>query len=165
MKGDRERCIEAGMDGYISKPINGRELEKAIAGVFHGWDDTRNCKSFKIQEQDAAPDSAITWNIAETARRLGGDEKLLHEVVEIFLEEGPKQMTTLRHAIAEGNAECIEKTAHSLRGELGYLGISEVAQKARELEEMGRKHDLQHTAEAFAAFETGISGVLLSMRG
>jgi len=96
---------------------------------------------------------------------MGGDEELLHEVVEIFLEEGPKQMTTLRHAIAEGNAECIEKTAHSLRGGLGYLGISEASLKARELEEMGRKHDLQHTAEVFAALETGISGVLLSMRG
>jgi signal transduction histidine kinase/CheY-like chemotaxis protein len=165
MKGDRERCIEAGMDGYISKPINGRELEEAIAGVIPGWDDTRDCKSSRTQEQDAAPSGAITWNIAQTVERLGGDEELLHEVVEIFLEEGPKQMTTLRHAIAEGNAECIEKTAHSLRGELGYLGISEASLKARELEEMGRKHDLQHTAEVFAALETGISGVLLSMRG
>jgi PAS domain S-box-containing protein len=165
MKGDRERCIEAGMDGYISKPINGRELEEAIAGVIPGLDDTRDCKSSRTQEQDAAPGGAITWNIAQTAERLGGDEELLHEVVEIFLEEGPKQMTTLRHAIADGDAECIEKTAHSLRGELGYLGISQVSQKARELEEMGRKHDLQHTAEVFAAFETGIAGVLLSMRG
>jgi PAS domain S-box-containing protein len=165
MKGDRERCIEAGMDGYISKPINGRELEEAIAGVIPGWDDTRDCKSSRTQEQDAAPGGAITWNIAQTVERMGGDEELLHEVVEIFMEEGPKQMTTLRHAIAEGNAECIEKTAHSLRGELGYLGISEASLKARELEEMGRKHDLQHTAEAFAALETGISGVLLSMRG
>jgi HPt (histidine-containing phosphotransfer) domain-containing protein len=85
--------------------------------------------------------------------------------VKIFLEESPKQMSSLRSAIAEGNAEGIEKTAHSLKGDLGYLGISEVSQKARELEEMGRKRDLQHTAEVFAAFEAGISGVLMSMRG
>jgi hypothetical protein len=44
------------------------------------------------------------------------------------------------------------------------LGISEVSKKAHELEEMGRKHDLQHTSEVFAAFESEISGVLTSMR-
>jgi PAS domain S-box-containing protein len=164
MKGDRERCIEAGMDGYISKPINSRELEEAIAGALHGWDDTRVGKSSETPEQDAVLDSAITWDIAQTLERLGGDEKLLHEVVEIFLEEGPKQMTTLRHAIADGNAEGIENTAHSLKGELGYLGISEVSHKACELEEMGREHDLQHTTKVFGTFETEISGVLLSMR-
>jgi len=165
MKGDRERCLEAGMDGYISKPINGRELEKAIAGALYGEDATQAGKSSKTHEPDGAPDSAIFWDIAQTLERLGGDEKLLHEIVEIFLEEGPKQMTTLRHAIAEGNAADIEKTAHSLKGELGYLGVSEVSKKAHELEEMGRRHNLQHTAEVFSAFEAGISGVLASMRG
>jgi len=165
MKGDRERCLQAGMDGYISKPINGRELEKAIAGALYGRDATQVSKSSKTHEQDAAPNSAISWDSAQTLERLGGDEKLLHEIVGIFLEDGPKQMTTLRRAIAEGNAADIEKTAHSLKGELGYLGVSEVSKKAHELEEMGRKHNLQHTAEVFAAFETGISGVLTSMRG
>ena len=165
MTGDRERCLEAGMDGYISKPISGRALKEAIAGAFRGLTDTGFSTSSKTWEHGAAPGSAITWNIAQTLERLGGDEKLLHEVVEIFLEEGPKQISSLRHAIAEGNAAGIERTAHSLKGELGYLGISEVSQNARELEEMGRKHDLQHTSEVFAMFETGISGVLVSMRG
>jgi len=95
---------------------------------------------------------------------LGGDENLLREVVEIFLEDGPKQMSSLRQAIVEKHARAIEKTAHSLKGELGYLGIAEVSEKACELEEMGRKHDLQHTAEVYAAFEAGISEVFSSMR-
>ena len=150
---------------YISKPINGRELEKALAGALYGRDAAQVGKSSETHEQDVAPDSTISWDIAQTLERLGGDEKLFHEIVGIFLEDGPKQMTTLRHAIAEGNAADIEKAAHSLKGELGYLGVSEFQQKAHELEEMGRKHDLQHTAEVFAAFETGISGVLTSMRG
>jgi CheY-like chemotaxis protein len=163
MKEDRERCLEAGMDGYISKPINGRKLEELIASVFHGLNDKFGA-SLATQKQDVASDSAITWDIGQTLERLGGDEELFHEVVEIFLEESPKQMSSLRHAIADGNAEDIERTAHSLKGDLGYLGISEVSQKASELEEMGREHNLQHTAEAFATFESGIAGVLLSMR-
>jgi CheY-like chemotaxis protein len=76
MKGDRERCLEAGMDGYISKPINGRELKKAIAGALYGRDATQVGQSDKTHEQDVAPNSAISWDSAQTLERLGGDEKL-----------------------------------------------------------------------------------------
>jgi two-component system sensor histidine kinase/response regulator len=96
--------------------------------------------------------------------KLGGDEQLLHDVIEIFLEDIPKHMTSLRQAVAQGNAEALAKTAHSLKGELGYLGISELSQKAHELEAMGREHDLKHAAGAFAVFETEISAVAASMR-
>jgi len=84
--------------------------------------------------------------------------------VEIFLEEGPKQITSLRRAIADGNAADIERAAHSLKGELGYLGIFAVTQKASELEGMGRCRDLQQSAEVFAAFDTEILAILNSMR-
>jgi CheY-like chemotaxis protein len=164
MKGDRERCLAAGMDGYISKPISVRELEEAVAGVLQGRKNTRVGKSPKSHEQ-VAPDSKITWDAAQTLERLGGDEKLLQAVVEIFLEDSPKQMNSLRRAIAERNAEGIETTSHNLKGELGYLGISAVSQKAGELEEMGREHNLQHTAGAFARFEIEISEVLISLGG
>ena len=163
MKGDRERCLKAGMDGYISKPINSRDLDEAIAGAC-GRSAVQIGNSREIQGRGAAPAKTIPWDIARTLERLGGDDNLLREVVEIFLEDGPKQMGSLRQAIAEGSAEGIEKTAHSLKGELGYLGMPEVSQKAGELEEMGRKHDLQHTAEVFAVFNAGISEVLSSMR-
>ena len=164
MKGDRERCVGAGMDGYITKPINGRALEEAIAAVVPGRHDSRFGTSSKSPEQDAALHSAPAWDIAQTLERLGGDEKLLYEVVEIFLEEGPKQITSLRRAIADGNAADIERAAHSLKGELGYLGIFAVTQKASELEGMGRCRDLQQSAEVFAAFDTEILAILNSMR-
>jgi signal transduction histidine kinase/DNA-binding response OmpR family regulator len=164
MGGDRERCLDAGMDGYITKPINGRKLEEAIASVICGRNDASTGTNSSAQEQDAHQESAITWNSAKTLEGLGGDEQLLHEVMEIFLEEGPKQMTSLRRAIADGNAVDIERTAHSLKGELGYLGISLVSERASELEGMGRSRDLQQSAEVFAAFDIEISAILNSMR-
>jgi HPt (histidine-containing phosphotransfer) domain-containing protein len=103
--------------------------------------------------------------MGKTLEALGGDEKLLHEVIEIFLEEVPKHMASLRQAIAQGNAEATEMAAHTLKGELGYLGISEVSRKARELEEVARKSDLQSAESIYAGFEAEISEVLISMRG
>ena len=65
--------------------------------------------------------------MGETLERLGGDETLLHEVIEIFLNDVPKHMASLGRAIAAGDAVAVEGAAHTLKGELGYLGISEVS--------------------------------------
>ncbi len=150
MKGDRERCIEAGMDGYVSKPISSQELEEAMAGVLLVRSETKSVIRLEANQEDAKPPavpSRIVWNMGETLERLGGDEKLFHEVIEIFLDDVPKHMASLRRAIAEGDAADVEGAAHTLKGELGYLGISEVSQKAREMEEFGRTSDLRFAAE------------------
>ncbi|HET6218893.1 MAG TPA: response regulator [Acidobacteriaceae bacterium] len=171
MKGDRERCIEAGMDGYVSKPISSQELEEALAGVLLVRGETKSGAriepNHEPNHEDAVPPTApggIVWNMGETLERLGGDEKLLHEVLEIFLDDVPKHMASLRRAIAEGNAADVEGAAHTLKGELGYLGISEVSRKAREMEEFGRKSDLRLAESLYATFESELSEVLISMR-
>ena len=163
MAGDRERCIDVGMDGYITKPLNAQGLKETIAAVIHGGPATP-AECTETPEQDAAQDSAPAWDIAESLERLGGDEKLLNEVVEIFLSEGSEQVASLRQAIANGDSVGIERTAHSLKGELGYLGISLVSQQASELEGMGRRRDLNKSAELFAEFDTEMSAILNSMR-
>ena len=108
----------------------------------------------RMPELPTAP-SRIVWNMGETLERLGGDEKLFHEVIEIFLDDVPKHMASLRRAIAAGDAEAVEGAAHTLKGELGYLGISEVSQKARELEEFGRNSDLRFAADLYATLGIG----------
>src|SRR5450631_4613645 len=96
--------------------------------------------------------------------RLWEDEKLLHEVIQIFIDEAPKHLDTTRSALGQGDAEALEKITHSMKGELAYLGISEVSQKARELEDLGRKHDLEQASRIFASFETEISAIVAAMR-
>jgi CheY-like chemotaxis protein/HPt (histidine-containing phosphotransfer) domain-containing protein len=168
MKGDRERCIEAGMDGYVSKPISSKEVAEAIASIQRLQGESTSVISLEAKQADAmlppAP-SRIVWNMGETLERLGGDEKLFHEVIEIFLDDVPKHMAGLRRAIAAGDAEAVEGAAHTLKGELGYLGISEVSQKARELEEFGRNSDLRFAADLYATLASELSELLTSMRG
>jgi two-component system sensor histidine kinase/response regulator len=106
---------------------------------------------------------SIAWDVAETLERLGGDEMLLREVLQIFLDGTPTRVATLRQAVTEQKAEALEKAAHSLKGELGYLGISVLSQQARDLEEMGHNRDLPKAASVLAEFENGISAVLNQM--
>lgn len=163
MKGDRERCLEAGMDGYVSKPINTKELELAIAEATH-WS-TNHTSSASIEARGQGSSSTqINLDFRQILDRLGGDEQLLRDVIEIFIEEAPKHVDTLRRALAQGDAEAVEKTAHSMKGELGYLGISVVSEKARELEELGRKHDLEQASQIFTSFETEIFAIVAAMR-
>jgi two-component system sensor histidine kinase/response regulator len=104
------------------------------------------------------------WNMAKTLEQLGGDETLLQDVVDIFLEEAPKHLAALRLAVAQGIAETVETTAHTLKGELGYMGPPEISQKANELEEMGRSNDLRGAASLLSQFEADISGLFVSIR-
>ena len=164
MKGDRERCLEAGMDGYVAKPIDRKELEQAIASAVPGSEGARVGRNTTAEEKNAVPNDAMAWDTKRALEKLGGDEQLLRDVLGLFLEDVPKHMTSLRQAVTQGDTEAVAKIAHSLKGELGYLGISELSRKAGELEEMGRKGDLQYAAGAFAAFETEISAAVASIR-
>jgi signal transduction histidine kinase/DNA-binding response OmpR family regulator/HPt (histidine-containing phosphotransfer) domain-containing protein len=166
MKGDREICIEAGMDEYVSKPISRQLLSKAIAIALREWDHATRQSSLTrtAVKEHATPGGAVTWDSCKMLERLGGDEKLFHEVIGIFLQEVPRHMASLKQAIVQQNAKAIEETCHKLKGELGYLGIAEVSQMARELEELGRNSDLAGGPGLYAVFEALLSDVLTSVR-
>jgi two-component system, sensor histidine kinase and response regulator len=164
MKGDRERCIEAGMDGYVSKPISSLLLEEALVGALRSRNDAPIVSSSIARQAAGTPPGTISWDLGNTLERLGGDEKLLHEVLEIFLEEVPNHMAALKNAIVQGNTKAVEEISHTLRGELGYLGVPVVSDRARELEELGRQSDLRRAEELYTLFQSELSHVLNSAR-
>ncbi len=162
MKGDRERCLRGGMNGYVSKPLNRNELGEAIASVIDSPRDAPATIS-ETNALDVRLETSLIFDFSHALDRLEGDKALLGEIVQIFLDEAPKSLEALRVAILRKDSKTIERIAHSLKSELGYLGLSEVAERARELEEMSRTNDLRSAPESFAALETEISAVLSSM--
>ena len=79
--------------------------------------------------------------------------------MQIFLTETPKQLASLAHAVETGDLEKIENTAHTLKSELGYLGLPAAAQKAGDLERMGHNRTLQLAPDLFLAFRAEILAI------
>jgi HPt (histidine-containing phosphotransfer) domain-containing protein len=102
----------------------------------------------------------IALDMDSVLESLGGDQELLRDVLGILMDELPRHMASLRQAIASGNAEAIEQLAHSIKGELGYLSLSEVSRNASDLEASGREANTGLSASLYGRLEAGILEVL-----
>ena len=155
MKGDRERCFQAGMDGYISKPIQPRELFDAIDRVSHAADETVGAASRAAPAVDA--DDAI--DTAELMHRVEGDVALMKELVCVYLDTCPGRVAELRQALARGDAAAVQRAAHTLKGMAGQLGARIASAAAQRLEAMGRERNLSQAGAACAALEAALERV------
>ena len=165
LKGDGETFLAAGMDAYLTKPVHRELLKQAIARVVGTSQVTAPTTSVTatLVAPAAASPSDNHWDISVVREHVGGDESLLRELLEIFLEETPKQLTVLENAIHNADGPGVENAAHTLKGELGYLGLAESAALARDLERMGRERELQSAPEAFRRFKSGLKAASEAM--
>ncbi len=162
MRGDRETCLAAGMDGYVSKPISREELQAAIEEQTSQLG--REAPLPAVSANKPVPASKVGgWDARKFLERIGNDESLLREVTDIFLEETPKLLARLHEAVASQAAEMVERTAHSLKGDLAYFG-SAAADHARELETMGRAHDLAEASGRLAYLEAEVASLMAAVR-
>ena len=139
IKGDRERCLEAGMDAYVSKPIHARRLFAAIeeiTGVSHTPHDALG--------QGVPMEDVVDWT--EAHRAVQGDADLLKTVVQAFLEECPLLMTSIRQAIGQQDPDSVRTSSHSIKGSARYFGAKRVFDRAYEIEKMAARGSL-HKAD------------------
>jgi PAS domain S-box-containing protein len=148
MAGDRELCLQAGMDDYVSKPLRANELMAAIERVVPA-------PLAPAREPDGArPDrlrTHATFDPDTALASVDGDASLLAEVVRIFRKEGPRAMTEIDRAIRDGEAAGLDRAAHRLKGSLGTFGARTATALARQLETMGRSGDLHGTGDVAVA--------------
>ena len=154
MKGDRERCLEAGMDAYLSKPLRARQLFEAVE-EFNG-------SQADGQASLPSPDRQIlgpAFDEAAALEGLGGDAEILTTIAKIFVEESPKRLDDIREAVRAGDSESLEQAAHTLKGSVAIFGATAASEAARRLEAMGRSRDLMHASGAYATLEEEIRHV------
>src|SRR6516165_10412900 len=144
LKGDRERCLEAGMDGYVSKPIGLTELLKALQAVV---------PALAGPPAPPADEAASRRPLDMTAALAGvmGDRQLLAELARLFLAECPRWMTEMRAAVAGGDSPRLQLSAHALKGGVATFAARAASAAALRLEKMGRAGDLSAAPGALAA--------------
>jgi PAS domain S-box-containing protein len=145
MQGDRERCLDSGMDDYIAKPIRARQLHEVIERAVERFS-TRDQASEPPLEASAGGASgdgeaagAVDWQ--EAMRAVGGDQELLKEVLDAFLQEAPRLLASAGQAIDASDAKLLERSAHTLGGTLKMLRASAGAASAQELQKLARSGD------------------------
>lgn len=97
--------------------------------------------------------------------RMGGDMELLAEVVDLFLEDSPKMLDSLRVAISGGDAHSVERSAHSLKGALLNMAAEPAASVALQLERMGREEELERSLDALRQLETEMGRLCEALKG
>jgi PAS domain S-box-containing protein len=163
MKGDRQRCLAAGMDGYVSKPIHASELYAALATFAPSGSASKRtgllARPIKASDSGQMPRLAtaqIPPRIIDRAAlltRVGGREDRLRMIVQIFLDESSKLIAELKDAIAKGDGSRLQAAAHSFKGAVGFFGAPEVVDAVVALESMGQSGELSAAAEAYRQLE------------
>ena len=163
MKGDRERCLAAGMDEYISKPIAADELLQLIdrmniapAAISPPREDSAaEDTSGNIREREEV--DAQLFDPAKALSRLGGDTELLKELIGVFLEDLPTQMQAIEAAISGADADGLRRAAHSLKGAVGNFAAETTRQEALALEQLGSDGRLDEAGAVFERLDTSMS--------
>ena len=156
MKGDRQRCLESGMDDYVAKPIRAKTLFDTIATVLERTIGTIGTGD-KSGDTSPAGQEVVNWSEALSAVR--GDRDLLKSVLEVFLEESATLMTRLRQALDQHDLDVLRRAAHTLKSTFRSIGSAQASEHAYRLERMAEQGDLEHAETTFAALEQEMARV------
>jgi two-component system sensor histidine kinase/response regulator len=154
MKGDRERCLSAGADEYLAKPIRAAELFAALGRMRAG--NIGPGSSPAPIEADVLPSSLAVIDLKETLHRVG-DQETLEELAKLFIEECPKLMAQIRQSLATSDGISLERSAHSLQGAAASLGAPGISRASQELQKLARSGHWIGARSVFASLEGEIA--------
>jgi len=159
MQGDRERCLEVDMDGYVSKPIRRGDLRTEIERVLESGSGIRAASSAGSGERGSAgartlePDSRTSDSGPRIQRRFEGDDDLLRELAAVFLEDYPGRLRDIQDALQAQKADAVVRAAHTLKGAASVLCENGPTPVVRELEAAAKAGDLGRAQTLYGELE------------
>jgi two-component system sensor histidine kinase/response regulator len=164
MKGDREKCVEAGFDGYVTKPIRIGELfaeiERLVArGSAEGRSDPTRV-SEPPPERSSGEGGATFFDESAALARAGGDRELARELGAMLLEEAPRLLRELEDALRKQDAATFTRMAHTLKGQADHFGARPALAEAKSLEQLGKHGALEDAAPKVEALKVAYARLL-----
>ncbi|RIK81134.1 MAG: hypothetical protein DCC68_09315 [Planctomycetota bacterium] len=153
MKGDRERFLAAGMDGYLAKPLEPALLFRTIERLVSADE----LAPAEVSHESAEPPprkplgAAIVFDADGALERAGGDEAILAELIDLYLSDGVKILGEIRAAADRGDAGSLAEAAHTLRGVVRMFGAARVGELALAIETMAEDQHLADAASLLSA--------------
>ena len=155
MKGDRERCLGAGADEYLTKPIRAAELFAALSRMKAG---NLVPNPAPAMATDPVPSPVAVIDLKEALQRMG-DQETLEELARLFIEECPKLMEQIRQSLAASDGIGLERSAHSLQGSSASLGAPGISRASEELQKLARAGHWVAGRSVFANLEREIAAL------
>jgi len=151
MRGDRERYLAGGMDGYVSKPIDSRglfiEVERCLTGL------TKGTPMTKVERNEQLDRVSLL-------SRVEGDRELLAEIIQIFLADAPQLIVAMRQALAQGDMRLLERSAHSMKGAAANLSALDTVKAASQLEQSAKNEDAESSKTNLSALQAIVERLL-----
>jgi PAS domain S-box-containing protein len=155
MKGDRERCLAGGMDGYVSKPVQAEELIKAVEGL--DGDSSATGKTSDLTNEVVDREIALA--------RVDGDEGLLADLAKMFCEESPKLLSAVQDAVTKKDTAALKRAAHSLKGSISTFAARDATEAALRLEDLARAGELEGAEDAYRLLVAQVERLKQALEG